>query len=61
MRPLWVRRYFLIYINCRSRYVCFLHNRNGRRGLPMLDVAFILIGAVFLGACVLYALACDRL
>ena len=27
----------------------------------MLDIAFILIGAVFLGACVLYAFACDRL
>jgi hypothetical protein len=30
-------------------------------GTRMLDLAFILIGAVFLGACVLYAYACDRL
>jgi hypothetical protein len=29
--------------------------------IRMLDLAFILIGAVFLGACALYALACDRL
>jgi hypothetical protein len=28
---------------------------------PMLDVAFILIGAFFLGACILYAFACDHL
>jgi len=27
----------------------------------MLDLAYIVIGAVFLGACVLYAYACDRL
>jgi len=27
----------------------------------MLDVIYLLIGAVFLGACVLYAYACDRL
>jgi len=27
----------------------------------MLDLAYILIGAVFLGACILYAFACDRL
>jgi len=27
----------------------------------MFDVAYILIGAVFLGACVLYAIACDHL
>jgi hypothetical protein len=30
-------------------------------GTRMLDLAYILIGAVFLGACALYALACDRL
>jgi hypothetical protein len=29
--------------------------------LPMLDVAFLVIGAVFLGVCGLYALACDHL
>jgi len=27
----------------------------------MLDVVYILIGAAFLGGCVLYARACDRL
>jgi len=27
----------------------------------MLDLAYILVGAVFLGACILYAYACDRL
>jgi hypothetical protein len=26
----------------------------------MLDVIYILIGAAFLGGCVLYAVACDR-
>jgi hypothetical protein len=35
---------------CRSSGVC-----------PMLDIAYIAIGAVFLGLCVLYALACDHL
>jgi len=28
---------------------------------PMLDVIYILIGAAFLGGCVLYAIACDHL
>jgi hypothetical protein len=27
----------------------------------MLDVAYILVGAAFLGACVLYAYACEQL
>jgi len=27
----------------------------------MLDVIYLLIGAVFLGACVIYALACDQM
>jgi len=27
----------------------------------MLDIVYILIGAVFLGGCVLYAIACDNL
>ncbi len=31
------------------------------RTFPMLDIAYLVIGAVFLGVCVLYALACDRL
>jgi hypothetical protein len=28
---------------------------------PMLDVVFLVVGALFLGACVLYALACEQL
>jgi hypothetical protein len=35
--------------------------RTNRGDIPMLDLVYILIGAVFLGACVLYAYACDRL
>jgi hypothetical protein len=31
------------------------------RSRLMLDIAYVVIGAVFLGACVLYALACDIL
>jgi hypothetical protein len=31
------------------------------RGKAMLDILYILIGAVFLGGCVLYAIACDHL
>ena len=31
------------------------------RGKPMLDILYILIGAAFLGGCVLYAIACDHL
>jgi len=27
----------------------------------MLDIAFLAIGAIFLGACVLYAFACEHL
>jgi len=27
----------------------------------MLDILYLLIGAVFLGGCVLYAIACDHL
>ena len=29
--------------------------------MSMLDVLYILIGAAFLGACVLYTIACDHL
>jgi hypothetical protein len=29
--------------------------------ISMLDVIYILIGAAFLGGCILYAKACDRL
>jgi hypothetical protein len=35
--------------------------RGNRTEVPMLDAAYILIGAVFLGACVLYAFACNRM
>jgi hypothetical protein len=38
-----------------------LPNRTNRGDSPMLDLVYILIGAVFLGACFLYAFACDRL
>jgi|HubBroStandDraft_6_1064221.scaffolds.fasta_scaffold4604031_1 hypothetical protein len=31
------------------------------RSTPMLDIVYLLIGAVFLGGCVLYAIACDHL
>jgi len=31
------------------------------RSIPMLDIAYLVIGAVFLGLCALYALACDHL
>ena len=32
-----------------------------RGTLTMLDVIYILIGAAFLGGCILYAIACDHL
>jgi len=28
---------------------------------PMLDIAFLVIGALFLGGCAVYALACEQL
>jgi hypothetical protein len=31
------------------------------RSNPMLDLVYIVIGGAFLGACVLYTHACDRL
>jgi hypothetical protein len=31
------------------------------RRSPLLDIAYLVIGAIFLGACVLYALACEQL
>lgn len=31
------------------------------RGKSMLDILYILIGAVFLGGCAMYAIACDNL
>jgi len=32
-----------------------------KRTASMLDIVYLLIGAVFLGACVLYTYACDHL
>jgi hypothetical protein len=31
------------------------------RRSALLDIAYLVIGAIFLGACVLYALACEQL
>ena len=31
------------------------------RSYRMLDIAYLVVGAVFLGVCALYALACDHL
>jgi hypothetical protein len=31
------------------------------RGISVLDIMYLLIGAAFLGACVLYATACEQL
>jgi hypothetical protein len=39
----------------------FLTAPASKRTKTMLDVAYILLGAVFLGACVLYVFTCDRL
>jgi hypothetical protein len=36
-------------------------DRSDPRGAPMLDVIYILIGAVFLGGAILYAYGCERL
>ncbi len=36
------------------------HNRASARS-PMIDVIYLLIGAVFLGGCGLYAIACEYL
>jgi len=39
-----------------------LHRRTIReRTIVMLDVIYLLVGAAFLGVCVLYAYACDHL
>ena len=39
-----------------------LYQMNQKAGEnPMLDVVYLLVGAIFLGACVLYALACEQL
>jgi hypothetical protein len=32
-----------------------------KRTIVMLDVIYLIVGAAFLGACVLYAYACDHL
>jgi hypothetical protein len=44
-------------IRAARRYAALL--LTGARS--MLDVAFLVIGALFLGVCALYALACDHL
>ena len=41
---------------CRNAAVSLLTGEN-----TMLDVLYILIGAAFLGGCILYAFACDHL
>jgi hypothetical protein len=58
---------------CRQRYLIAAPQQRqfcerpplpcGRRigSIPMLDIVYLLIGAVFLGGCVLYAIACDHL
>ena len=62
MRPLHPGHDFLIQINRLSRYEAHpAHPRMTTGAIPMLDLGFLLIGAVFLGACILYAYACDRL
>jgi len=45
-------------IICRKRYLQLPAKPGGPQ---MLDLTYILIGAAFLGACVLYAVACDHL
>jgi hypothetical protein len=52
-----------------DRLFAAVHNRAARvtmrprsaRSMLMLDVVYILMGAAFLGGCVLYAVACDHL
>ncbi len=36
-------------------------HRHGHQEAPMLDIIYILIGAAFVGVCILYSLACDQL
>jgi hypothetical protein len=38
-----------------------VRHRRRPRSNPMLDIVYILIGAAFLGGCVLYTFACDHL
>ncbi len=62
MQPLRARPHLLIKIKRRRCYLAYpATGPVALGGTRMLDLAFILIGAVFLGACALYALACDRL
>jgi len=39
---------------------CVRRDTMARRS-ALLDIAYLVIGAIFLGACVLYALACEQL
>jgi hypothetical protein len=45
----------------RSGSLCRKSQNTVARRIPVLDIAYLVIGAVFLGVCVLYALACDHL
>jgi hypothetical protein len=68
MASIWPPQYLTLHRNERAAggiavaaaRVSRWHNREAR-SIPMLDVVYLLIGAVFLGACVLYAIACDHL
>lgn len=46
---------------CRRTPAAIAECRFYERTIVMLDVIYILVGAAFLGACVLYAYACDHL
>jgi hypothetical protein len=45
----------------RPSLACPSDRGDPRRGQPVLDIVYILIGAVFLGGAILYALACEHL
>ena len=63
-QPPWTHRIYMT-----RRLLCVQRNMPAACGgivadpgeHPMLDVVYILIGAAFLGGCVLYAFACDHL
>jgi hypothetical protein len=38
-----------------------LRSQRSAREQPMIDIAYILIGAVFLGGTILYAFGCEHL
>ncbi len=45
----------------RPALICIRDRSDSRKAEPMLDVLYILIGAVFLGGAILYALGCEHL